>query len=65
MTGDVRYGAATPPDVIEELQRRNQKLAKINAALMQRVERSMDYQANAYSMFQTAIGLETQVRART
>jgi two-component system, sensor histidine kinase len=52
-------------DVIEDLERRNLKLAKINAALMQRVERSMDYQANAYSMFQTAIGLETQVRART
>lgn len=49
----------------EELERRNVKLIKINAALMQRVERSMDYQANAYSMFQTAIGLETQVRART
>jgi signal transduction histidine kinase/CheY-like chemotaxis protein len=49
----------------DEVERRNQKLAKINAALMQRVERSMDYQANAYSMFQTAIGLETQVRART
>lgn len=49
----------------EELERRNAKLAKINAALMQRVERSMDYQANAYSIFQTAIGLETQVKART
>jgi len=51
--------------MFEELERRNNKLIKINAALMQRVERSMDYQANAYSMFQTAIGLETQVRART
>lgn len=50
---------------IGELERQNRKLEKINAALMQRVERSMDYQANAYSMFQTAIGLETQVRART
>jgi signal transduction histidine kinase/CheY-like chemotaxis protein len=49
----------------DDLERRNVKLAKINAALMQRVERSMDYQANAYSMFQTAIGLETQVRVRT
>ncbi|WP_072394760.1 hybrid sensor histidine kinase/response regulator [Hyphomicrobium sp. CS1GBMeth3] len=49
----------------EELERLNAKLAKINAALMQRVERSMDYQANAYSIFQTAIGLETQVKART
>ena len=49
----------------EELQRRLGKLAKINAALMQRVERSMDQQANAYSLFQTAIGLESQVRLRT
>lgn len=57
MSGDGRS-----PD---DLARRNEKLTKINAALMQRVERSMDYQANAYSMFQTAIGLETQVKART
>lgn len=41
------------------------KLRKINAALIQRVERSMEQQANAYSLFQTAIGLETQVRLRT
>ena len=32
---------------------------------MQRVERSMDAQANAYSLFQTAITLEGQVRMRT
>lgn len=49
----------------EELERRLVKLAKINAALMQRVERSMDQQANAYSLFQTAIGLESQVRLKT
>ena len=47
------------------LLRRIQKLEKINAALMNRVERSLDQQANAYSMFQTAIGLESQVRVRT
>ena len=41
------------------------RLRKINLALMQRVERSMDQQGNAYSLFQTAIGLEGQVRART
>lgn len=50
---------------LEELQRRINKLQKINAALMQRVERSMDQQANAYSLFQTAITLESQVRLRT
>ncbi|MBN8913130.1 MAG: hybrid sensor histidine kinase/response regulator [Rhizobiales bacterium] len=65
MTMDSRNGFPGHRDALEELERRNAKLAKINAALMQRVERSMDYQANAYSMFQTAISLETQVRART
>ncbi len=47
------------------LERRILKLQKINAALMQRVERTMDQQANAYSLFQTAITLESQVRMRT
>ncbi|MFK7852560.1 MAG: hybrid sensor histidine kinase/response regulator [Granulosicoccus sp.] len=41
------------------------KLRKINRALMERVERSMDQQGSAYSLFQTAIGLEEQVRRRT
>ena len=41
------------------------KLRKINQALMERVERSMDQQGNAYSLFQAAIGLEEQVRRRT
>ena len=45
--------------------RRIEKLMKINNALMQRVERSTDRQANAYSLFQTAIGLENQINART
>lgn len=48
-----------------EIERRLEKMARINAALMHRVERSMDQQANAYSLFQTAIGLEGQVRVRT
>jgi two-component system, sensor histidine kinase len=50
---------------VSDLGRRIQKLTKINSALMQRVERSMDQQANAFSLFQTAIGLENQIRART
>jgi len=53
-----------PPDP-EDQERRIAKLQKINAALMQRVERSMDQQGNAYSLFQTAIALESQVRLRT
>ncbi|MDG4880202.1 hybrid sensor histidine kinase/response regulator [Mesorhizobium sp. WSM4884] len=42
-----------------------EKLKKINAALVSRVERSMDQQVNAFSLFQTAISLENQVRTRT
>lgn len=41
------------------------RLKKINAALMRRVEQSMDQQGNAFSLFQTAINLESRVRART
>ncbi len=50
---------------LETAKRQLVKLRKINAVLMQRVERSMEQQANAYSLFQTAIGLEGQVRVRT
>ena len=49
----------------EQLERRVEKLAKINDVLMDRVERSMDQQGNAFSLFQTAIGLDAKVRART
>ena len=41
------------------------RLKKINAALVSRVERSMDQQGNAFSLFQTAISLENRVRIRT
>ena len=56
-----------PPGILEsdDTGRRIEKLMKINNALMQRVERSTDRQANAYSLFQTAIGLENQINART
>lgn len=53
------------PNHDDDAERRIAKLARINAALMQRVERSMDQAANAYSLFQTAISLEGQVRVRT
>jgi signal transduction histidine kinase len=42
-----------------------ERLKKINAALVSRVERSMDQQGNAFSLFQTAIALENRVRTRT
>jgi signal transduction histidine kinase len=41
------------------------KLQKINSALMKRVEHSMDQQANSFSLFQTAINQEAQIRRRT
>ncbi len=44
---------------------RIEQLEKINQALIRRVERSMDQRANSYSLFQSAILLEEQVRART
>ena len=52
-------------DSVEALQRETTKLRKINAALMSRVERSMDQQSNAFSLFETAIALDHQVRSRT
>ncbi|WP_062733693.1 hybrid sensor histidine kinase/response regulator [Sphingobium abikonense] len=41
------------------------KLRKINAALIDRVERSSDMAGNAFAMFETAISLEAMVRDRT
>jgi len=49
----------------EQLRTEIRKLLKINAALMDRVERSSDMSANAFSMFETAISLEAMVRDRT
>src|SRR3546814_20009141 len=50
---------------IEALREENRKLRKINAALIDRVERSSDMAGNAFSMFATAISLEAMVRERT
>ena len=41
------------------------RLMRINDALISRVERSMDQQGNAFSLFQTAINLEGRVRKHT
>jgi two-component system, sensor histidine kinase len=48
-----------------DLRRVVDKLRKINAALMKRVEHSMDQQAGSFSLFQTAINQEAQIRRRT
>ncbi len=50
---------------IDDLKRRIIKLEKINRALMSRVERSVDSQFNAFSLFETAIALDHQGRRRT
>ncbi len=64
----VRESEGRPPSIDEDQATSAQKLNKlfkINAVLMDRVERSMDQQGNAFSLFQTAIGLEAKVRSRT
>ncbi len=59
------YKPETACAALPDLHTKIRKLNKINAVLMERVERSMDRQGNAFSLFQTAITLEGQVRART
>ena len=61
-----RYDLPGKPSEREiELTEKIEKLEKINRALIRRVERSMDQRANSYSLFQSAILLEEQVKART
>ena len=50
---------------VAELERELARLRKINDALMQRVERSMDIKEDAFSLFQAATALESNVRERT
>jgi PAS domain S-box-containing protein len=57
------------PDSLDQriatLERENAKLNKIRLSLQERVERSIDGQGSAFSLFQTASVLEAQIRART
>ncbi len=53
--------AEASPKLLDQIR----KLTKINAVLMDRIERSVDRQGNGFTLFQTAIALEAQVRART
>jgi PAS domain-containing protein len=60
--------SGTAPSTLSEteaLRAEIRKLRRINAALMDRVERSSDMAGNAFSMFETAISLEAMVRERT
>ncbi|PZU09774.1 NahK/ErcS family hybrid sensor histidine kinase/response regulator [Sphingomonas sp.] len=52
-------------DRIAELEVALAKAERINRVLMDRVERSIDLQGNAFSLFETAIALESRVRDRT
>jgi signal transduction histidine kinase/DNA-binding response OmpR family regulator len=49
----------------EELERELRKLRKVNQKLMERVERDMNMQGGAFSLFQAATMLEDKVRSRT
>ena len=64
-TRGLTAGTIDPADRIAELERENAKLQRINKVLMDRVERSMDFQGGAFSLFQTAIVLEQKIRERT
>src|SRR5271165_6332992 len=58
-------GAQSEPSR-QDLENELRKLRKINKVLMDRVERDMDAQGgNAFSLFQTAINLESKVAERT
>ncbi len=50
---------------VEALEREVKKLDKINRVLMDRVERGMDWQGGAFSLFQAATVLEKEVQLRT
>lgn len=57
------------PDTLAQrlalLEEENTRLKKIQTALINRVERSMDLAGNAFSVFQAATALESQIQERT
>ncbi len=61
----LQHSALDPATRIIELEREVSKLNRIRQALTRRVERDMDGQGSAFSLFQTASVLEAQVKART
>ena len=56
---------STSQDDRAALEARVEQLERINAALMERVERGMDRQADAFNLFQAATLLEDKVHERT
>jgi len=63
------YGGISVPDDAQRrilaLEHENAKLRKINAVLIDRAERGTGLQGDPFSLFQTAVELEAQVRDRT
>jgi signal transduction histidine kinase len=57
--------AALRLDPAEPPERHVEKLLRINAALMRRVEQGADAEGGAYALFERAARLEAEVRART
>lgn len=57
--------SSRPSSIPECASERERKLQKIIDVLMEQVERGIDFQGNAYSLFQTAIVLEDRVIERT
>lgn len=65
LTGILAPAMVNGEGEVTALRARVRQLEKINAALMDRVERSVDMEGGAFSMFETAIALESVVRDRT
>ncbi|OSZ72559.1 hybrid sensor histidine kinase/response regulator [Sphingomonas sp. IBVSS1] len=65
MTPPTWTGTTPQAERIAELESQIEKLTRINAALINRVERATDLHGNAFSLFETAIALEGRVRDRT
>ena len=68
MTDSAPFATAAPEDAAQHIARLEgelRKLRKINATLIDRVERSTDLSHSAFSMFERAITLEQLVRDRT
>ncbi len=58
-------GTTPQSERLAELENQVEKLSRINAALISRVERATDLHGSAFSLFETAIALEGRVRERT
>lgn len=65
MNGEVKPQSIDLPDRVEELERENRKLQKINKVLIERVEVSATTRTDPYAAFEHSVVLAEQVRERT